>query len=264
MKHDKIVAVIRAGMNSTSFPKDAMKCIISGKTALELVISRTRAIPLVDEIVVATTVNKNDNYIARLCRDIKCDYFRGSEKNVLDRCCQAVKDRQPSKGIVMLTGDSVLLDPNLVNEIIKLYVNSDFEYITNNNPATYPDGMDIEVFTFSALYLAWKNTKTKADKKHVTLYLQKHKNIFKTMNLKYKKDISDKIWRLNTIRDFNFIQRVYKELYPKNKLFGMKDILDLLEKKPEIEKLNFGESQNQLRSDIIHLVDTNIKNKEEF
>ena len=254
MVDNNIIAIIRARMNSTRLPKKMMMPIIDGKSALEVMINRVQSVELINKIIVATTEHPDDDDIVRVSSKNGCYVFRGSEENVLDRCYQAALPHQPCDGIVILTGDCLLLDINITNEIIRYYLNSDFDYVSNNNvPTTYPDGLDVEICNFETLEKIWKGAATRAEKEHITFYLQKPENAhrFKKMNLKYKDDLSSKGWCLDTPEDLEFIKIVYDRLYHKNNKFGMNDILALLGKEPDIEKINQKQTQNQWRDNSI-------------
>jgi len=252
MEYKKIIAIVRARVNSSRLQKKMLLPIIDNRTSLELMLDRVSRIKKIDKIIVATTVNKDDDAIVDLCNRFRYDYFRGSENDVLDRCYKSVLNYLPVDAIVILTGDCVLFDPKIADYIIDYFLNNDYDYVSNNNiPTTYPDGLDVEICSFEALKNMWKNATTKAEKEHMTFYIQKNKDKFKTFNFQYKEDLSAKGWCLDTKEDLEFIKLVYRELYYKYRNFGMDEILKLIEEKPEIEKINSDLRHNVWRDNAI-------------
>jgi spore coat polysaccharide biosynthesis protein SpsF len=249
MKKQNILAVIRARMGSTRLPKKMLLEIIDGKSSLELMVERVMSCKSIGKVVVATTTNREDKAIVDLCKKIGVNSFRGSEEDVLDRCFQATLENTPADAVVILTGDCTLFDHKVADRVIQYFLdNEGLDYVANNNiPTTYPDGMDVEICSYHTLQTIWMSAETDAEKEHITFYLQQNKDDFKTKNLEYKEDLSDKGWCLDTKEDLEFIRRIYKELYHDNLDFGMKEILDLLDRKPEIEKINGGMPRNEWR-----------------
>jgi spore coat polysaccharide biosynthesis protein SpsF (cytidylyltransferase family) len=231
-----IIAIIQARVSSTRLPKKVLEKI-EDRTVLEHVINRVQAAKKIDDIVVATTVKKEDLEIVQLCAKLGVSVFCGSEDDVLDRHYQAARLFKADH-IVRITSDSPLIDPMVIDEVIKLYFKEEADYATNAMPATYPDGLDTEVFSFKTLKIAWKNAKLSSEREHVTPYIWKNPNIFKIVNLKCEYNLNDKRWTLDEPEDFKFIKIIYKNLYSEDSLFGMKKILDFLKKHLEIEELN--------------------------
>lgn len=231
-----IIAIIQARVSSTRLPKKVLEKI-EDRTVLEHVINRVQATKKIDDIVVATTVKKEDLEIVQLCAKLGVSVFCGSEDDVLDRHYQAARLFKADH-IVRITSDSPLIDPMVIDEVIKLYFKEEADYATNAMPATYPDGLDTEVFSFKTLKIAWKNAKLSSEREHVTPYVRKNPNIFKIVNLKCEYNLNDKRWTLDEPEDFEFIKIIYKNLYSEDSLFRMKKILDFLKKHPEIEELN--------------------------
>jgi len=230
------VAIIQARISSTRLPEKVLK-IIEGKTVLEHVINRVRAAKNIDDMVVATTVKKEDLEIVKLCASLGISVFCGSEDDVLDRYYQTAKLFKAGH-IVRITSDCPLIDPQIIEEVIELYFQKKADYASNTMPETFPDGLDTEVFSYKTLKKAWKNAKLSSEREHVTPYIRKYPNIFKIVNLKCEYNLNDKRWTLDEPEDFKFIKIIYKNLYLEDSLFGMIKILDFLKKNPEIGELN--------------------------
>ena len=162
MLNRKIIAVIQARSNSTRFPKKILKKI--GKLSLiEILLKRISLSKKIDRVVVATTTSRSDNSLIQILKRNKISYFRGSEENALNRFYQAAK-KFKADVIVRITADCPVIDPKVVDEVINLYLKNRADYVSNIDPPTYPDGLDVEVFSYKELRLANKYAKTKFDK----------------------------------------------------------------------------------------------------
>lgn len=231
----KIIAIIQARLGSTRLPGKIL-LDIEGKTVLEHVIDRVRPSKCIDDIVVATTIQKEDLKIVNLCSSNGTSVYCGSENDVLDRYYQAARLFN-AENIVRITSDCPLIDPLIIDEIIKLHLEEKADYTSNTLKETYPDGLDIEVFTFEVLKESWKNANLTSEREHVTPYMRKNQ-AFKRINLESKVDLSQKRWTLDNPEDYEFIKIIYKNLYNKNRFFNMNEILKFLNNNPEIEGIN--------------------------
>ena len=166
----KIISIIQARLGSTRLPGKVLKPILS-RPMLSYMLERVKAAKRIDALMIATTENKSDQPIVEFCRSEKIKCFRGSENDVLDRYYQAARSVQ-AEIIVRLTADCPLIDPAVVDEIVEAFLTKypNIDFASNVKPATFPDGMDIEVFSFAALEWAWKETKNPLEREHVTPY----------------------------------------------------------------------------------------------
>jgi spore coat polysaccharide biosynthesis protein SpsF len=235
----KIAAIVQARMGSTRLPGKTM-ADICGKPLLEHVIERVKHSKLISEIIVATTDKKKDDKIVELCKKLGIKCYKGSENNVLDRYYQCVKEFRADI-IVRITADNPFVDPEVTDKIIKVFLgDGNFDYVSNTVKPTYPEGINAEVFTFSALAKAWKEAKKPTDKEHVTPYMWNNPEVFKIQNIENDIDLSYMRWTLDTKEDMNFIKEIYKRLYKPGKIFLMRDILDVLKKEPRLAEINSG------------------------
>ena len=166
----KVVVITQARSGSTRLPNKVLK-EISGKTLLQIHVDRIKQSKLVDEIYIATTTNKRDDLIENLAKELKVNYYRGSENDVLDRFYQTIKYEKPDL-IVRLTSDCPLIDPSLIDVVVQQAKDKKLDYYTNTMEELFPDGQDIEVFTFKALEQAWKEANLKSEREHVTPYIR--------------------------------------------------------------------------------------------
>lgn len=171
-----VVVVTQARSGSTRLPNKVL-LEIDGKTLLQIHIDRIKQANQIDDIYIATTTKNADDVIVNLATQLDVKHHRGSEQDVLDRFYQTVKDVGP-KYVVRLTSDCPLIDPKLIDEVVKKAIEEDLDYYSNTIEERYPDGQDIEVFKFSALKKAWENTTLKSDREHVTPYIRNNSSFF--------------------------------------------------------------------------------------
>ncbi|MDD2889009.1 MAG: glycosyltransferase family protein [bacterium] len=242
-----ITAIIQARVGSTRLPGKVF-LELEGKKVLEHIIERVKSSKFIEDIVVATTVSKKDLEIVKFCSSIGISVYCGSEEDVLDRYYQTARLFK-MKHIVRITSDCPLMDPKVIDKVLNLHLRKKSDYTSNTLEETYPDGQDVEIFTFEALKIAWMNAKLPSEREHVTPYIRKNSK-FKKSNLKCNKDYSNKRWTLDNPEDYEFIKKVYENLYNKRKLFGMKEVLEYIKTNPKIEKINhyIGRNEGYLKS----------------
>lgn len=238
----KIIAIIQARLGSTRLPGKVL-LDLEGRTVLEHVFRRVKSSKLVTDVIVATTINKEDLNIVKLCGNLGINVYCGSEDDVLDRYYQTAR-LFGADHIVRITSDCPLIDPVLIDEVITLHVREKADYTSNTIKETYPDGEDIEVFTFKALKEAWKKANLSSEREHVTPFMRKNP-AFKLVNHEYNKDLSHKRWTLDNPEDYEFIKSIYKNIYNKNPGFSMMEILEFIDKNPDIEKINQHINRNE-------------------
>ena len=233
----RIVAIIQARMGSTRLPGKTMM-EICGKPLLWHVIDRTKPSRFINDIMVATTDKEEDKVILDFSKNNNISCFAGSEEDVLDRYYQAAKASKADV-IVRITADDPLKDPDVMDRVILEFKDEGPDYASNTIKPTFPLGMDIEVFTFSALERAWKESSTPYDREHVTPYIYNNPEKFKLLNVTNPKgDLSRLRWTVDTKQDLEFVREVYRHLYKDGKIFLMEDILKLLEELPELSREN--------------------------
>ncbi|QXM05176.1 cytidylyltransferase domain-containing protein [Crassaminicella indica] len=244
----KVVAIIQARMGSTRLSGKVMKDLF-GKTVLDHVITRVKQSEYIDEIVIATTTLKRDNIIVEEAKKCGVKYFRGSEDDVLSRYYYAAKENNADI-VVRITSDCPLIDPIVVDEIVKFYIENDYEIVSNAgvdlSQRTYPRGLDTEVFSFEVLENAFKNAKEKYQREHVTPYI--YENSKKIYYYKNDIDYSKYRWTLDTKEDFELIREIYKYFYRGEHDFYSDQILNLMKKEPELVKINENIEQKKIKS----------------
>lgn len=232
-----ILAILQARMSSTRLPGKVLKSIL-GRPMLARQIERILRSKNIDKLIVATSVEKSDDRIEALCKEIGISCYRGCLDDVLDRYYQASLQYKPDH-VVRITGDCPLIDPELMDEVINFYFDGDYDYATNGlKPYTFPPGLDVEVFKSMHLKTAWKEAVAPAHREHVTIFIYSNPEMFKIGYYKSKIDLSSLRWTVDRADDYELVVRIYESLYPGNPEFTTQDILNLLKKRPELKAIN--------------------------
>lgn len=230
----KIVALVQARMGSTRLPDKVMKPI-GGIPMIELLLSRLSHAKEVDQIVVATSVDVRNQPLVEHVRKLGYACEQGSENDVLDRFVQAAKIHQADV-VVRITGDCPLVDPELVDEVVRRFKAANVDYFSNTNPPTYPDGLDIEVCTFKALEDANRETGKPFDHEHVTPFLRESGK-FKTAAMQHGQDLSALRWTVDEPADFVVIEKVFQHFHPRTD-FTWIEVHNLQLHQPDIFNIN--------------------------
>jgi len=231
----KISAIIQARMGSTRLPGKVL-IDIGGRTALARVVRRLRRAALIHEVIVATSDLPADDAIVRECELLGTACFRGSEADVLDRYYWVAKNSD-ADAVVRITSDCPLIDPQLVDETIQAFEKQQADYASNVIPRTYPRGLDTEVFTAEALAWAWLEAREPHQREHVTPYFYEHPGTFKIAAAAGDADFSGYRWTLDTLEDLDLIRAIYLRFDNRDD-FSWRDVLDLMEREPELSRLN--------------------------
>ena len=211
----KVVTVTQARYGSSRLPGKVLKKI-AGATLLEIQLRRASRSGLTNKLIVATTHEPESEEICNIAAQCGASCFKGSMDDVLDRYYQAVKNEQADY-IVRITSDCPLVDPVLIDEIINHTITNKLDYCTNAQSGTYPDGMDVEVFTFAALETAWKEANVKSEREHVTPFIWKNSSIcnntrFKAEHYSYIKDYSKIRLTVDEEADFILIEKLINKM----------------------------------------------------
>jgi spore coat polysaccharide biosynthesis protein SpsF (cytidylyltransferase family) len=241
MKQKKrVVAIIQARMGSTRLPGKVMKPLLN-KPVLWHVINRVSRAKNIETVIVATTINEEDDVIYKFCVNNKISVFRGSDNDVLDRYYQCAK-KYNITDIARITADCPLHDPNVIDKVIDVYLNGDYDYVTNTIEYTFPDGLDVEVFSFDALEDAWNNAKLPSEREHVTPYIRNNER-FKKKNVISSKKYPPYRLSLDQIEDYQFMNEIYEGIG--KELFYLDEIIDFIEKNPKLLKINQNVGMNE-------------------
>jgi spore coat polysaccharide biosynthesis protein SpsF len=233
-----IYAIIQARMCSTRLPNKVFKNIV-GKPLLWHVIDRLKFSKTVDDIIVATTTNEKDNKIYKWSIKNNIKVFRGDEFNVVKRYYDTANffNLKDDDIIIRITSDDPFKDPYIIDNMIFEMKNKKIDFIYNNNPVSFPEGLDVEIFNFSMLKHNINLITDKFDQEHVTQYFYKLRNINK-FNFSNDVDLSYLRWTIDTHSDLKMVRKIYKLLYKENYIFNTQDILNLIKDHQDIPKIN--------------------------
>jgi len=241
-----ICAIIQARLNSSRLPGKVL-FEIEGRPMLSYMLERVTASKRIDQLVVATSIEPSDDPITDFCRQSGISCYRGSLENVLDRYYQAAL-KAKCDVVVRLTADCPLIDPKVIDTVIDVFQSGQFDFAANTVPpegSTYPDGMDVEVFSFEALERAWKEAKKPSEQEHVTFYFWKNAQLFSTIRYDLQENLADYRLTVDYPEDFEVISSLLGNLYTKYSNFSMKDIIAFLNTNPGIRIKNSHIASNQ-------------------
>lgn len=233
----KVVAIIQVHMGSTRLPGKVLKDL-ADEPMLARVVNRTRRAQTLDEVVVATTVQRADEAIVHLCAERGWPCFRGSEEDVLDRYYRAAVAHQADV-VVRITSDCPLIEPEIVDRVVHEFLERqpEVDYACNTLPRrTFPRGLDTEVMRFDVLEQAWREDDNPAWREHVTPYIQRHPDLFHIHGIVNEVDYSHMRWTVDTPQDLAFVRRIYDHFG--HDRFSWREVLAALDQHPEWLEIN--------------------------
>jgi len=242
----KIVATIEARMTSTRLPGKVL-LPLAGKPALGQMVKRVKKAKYLDEIVIATTINKTDESIVELARQIGVKFFRGSEEDVLGRVLGAAQS-VGADIIVELTGDCPLMDPGLIDRGIEEFFSGNFDCAANVIRRSFPDGFDVQVFPVLLLAQIDKLSNDPLDREHVSYYIYRNEGKYR-INHWLSED--EYYWpelrvTLDEKDDYILLNNIFKKLMPVNENFNYMDVINFLRKNPELLEINKNAKAKQI------------------
>jgi len=212
---------------------------ICGKPMIEQMLLRLRRSSVLDQIVVAIPRDPSDDVLAALLHALKIPLFRGSTNDVLSRYFETAKAFN-AEIIVRLTADCPLIDPDLVDSVVREHFKSGADYTSNSLKRTFPRGFDTEVFSFAALERSYRAATETSEREHVTPYIYLHPNLFKLSNVPARGKLNRPDLRLtvDTAEDLKLIRIIYCLLGTRGTFFRAEQIIELLEDCPWLTKIN--------------------------
>lgn len=234
----KIVATIEARMSSTRLPGKVLLPAM-GNPMLHYLFKRLKAVPSIDEIVLATTTNTNDDPLVAFAENELIRVYRGSENDVMQRVIEAAESVETDI-IVEITGDCPIIDPDIVEQTVRMFNSHDAAYVSNVQIRSYPDGMDTQVFRLDTLKRSASLTQDPLDREHVSLQIRNNPNLFPHVHLVAPPSLH---WpelglTLDEQADFELLKRIIEYFGLENPLFSCLDVIKLLRQKPEWVEIN--------------------------
>ena len=237
----KVVIIVQARMNSTRLPGKVMR-EICGVPMLLLLLARLKRVACAHAIVLATTNAASDLPLVDRLTVEGFNIFVGSEENVLERYYLAATHYNADI-IVRITGDCPLVDPRIVDDIIIQFKQSKLDYLANTISPTYPDGLDVEVFSFAALRRAYENASQRYELEHVTPFMRETGN-FNVANFAYHSDYSAERWTVDELVDLEVVNAIFAYFHPRID-FSWLEILELRHSRPDLFESNKHLTRNE-------------------
>lgn len=234
----KLVATIEARMASTRLPGKVLHEII-GVPMLGHLITRLEASETIDEIVVASTTNSEDDAIEDYCRSRGTAIFRGDEEDVMGRVLQAAASRAADV-VVETTGDNPLLDPEIIDVHVETFLANSADYVSNVVIPSYPDGMDVQVFSLDTLRRSESVAKNPLDREHVTRHIRQHPEQFSRINVIAPRELRrpDLCVTVDVPADMEVVRYALEALYSPARAFTCAELIAFLDRNAEIAGLN--------------------------
>lgn len=234
----KVVGTIQARMGSTRLPGKVLMPLL-GEPTLKRIVDRMRKSKYIDEVIVATTLNKLDDKIAEFCNVNKIKFHRGSEYDILKRILDAAKNAQADI-MVAITGDCPFVDFRHIDEVLEVLCKGKYDYVSNSIERSFPDGFDVQAFFVEVLERIDRLTRDPIDRVHGTYYIYQHPKEFKLYNIKAEGKM---YWpelgvTLDEPEDYELISIIFEHLFPVNPDFSAEDAVDFLIKNPELLEIN--------------------------
>lgn len=233
-----IGAIVQARMGSSRLPNKVMMPI-NEKPLLAYCIERIRQSKYIDQVIIATTTEPQDDVIFNWCNINNIACYRGSENDVLDRYYQAAQHYDLDI-VVRVTSDCPFVDSKIIDMLITNLLVQDCDYTSNRwKKRSWPHGLDVEVMTNDALSKAWENADKPHEREHVTPYILEHSEVFHIIEMPYHKNLSDIRLTVDYKEDMEFVSKLLPLLH---KQYGMnykwQNIIKILQEYPELSKLN--------------------------
>ena len=237
----KLVAIVQARLSSSRLPGKVL-LPLGGKPVLKHIFERLKRCIGIDIAIVATSIEKSDDPIAEWAKFEKIDCYRGSLNDVLERYYEAAL-KYKAQAILRITGDCPLIDPDTISELI-------YKFKSSNKDAyclagEFPDGLDCQIFSFSAIKKAHINARLTSEREHVGPYIEKNKDLFRIGLYKKFKGLSHHRWTLDEQKDYEFLIKIFDNLYLKNNHFKVLDLLNFLDSNPDIFNINRNIQRNE-------------------
>ncbi len=237
----KVIALVQARLGSVRLPEKVLRQI-ADKPLIELLLTRLSCSTEIDKIVVATSEEPLNNKLQLFVESLGFQCSRGSEKDVLKRFYESAKYFNADI-VVRITGDCPLIDSRLVDQCIQGFKDANVDYFSNIDPATFPDGLDVEVMSFIALERAHLEAVSSLDREHVTTYIRNTDSFLKS-SIQYSQDLSHVRLTVDEPEDLNVVTKIFQHFLP-DIFFGWEKVLELKALKPEI----FAENKNILNNE---------------
>ena len=230
----RVVAIVQARMGSTRFPDKVMQPL-AGTPLIGVLLERLSQARRVAAIVLATSADSRNEPLGAYVRDLGYLVVRGSEDDVLARYHAAAREAQ-AEAVVRITGDCPLLDPSVVDAVVALFIESGADYASNVSPPSFPDGLDVEVFSIAALASADRDARAPREREHVTPFIRESGR-YRCVTYRNPEDLSAERWTVDEPEDLALVRRVFEHFAPR-RTFAWQEVMALRGQHPEWFSVN--------------------------
>jgi spore coat polysaccharide biosynthesis protein SpsF len=235
----RIIASIEARMSSSRLPGKVLAPIY-GEPAIQRLLVRLRRCKRLDGIILATTTSQADDALQQWAERNSLAYYRGSEQDVLGRVVAAQR-QMDGEIVVEVTGDCILLDPELVDMAIDTFLANECDLLTNVRTRSYPMGEIVQVFTLQALEEVEATIDDPEVREHVSLYFYQHPERYRIINLvaPARWTAPDYRFHLDYPQDLQFLEAIHSRLVPTyGDGFGIEEVMNILRAEPHLAEIN--------------------------
>jgi spore coat polysaccharide biosynthesis protein SpsF (cytidylyltransferase family) len=238
------IVILQARMSSNRLPGKVLK-IINGKPMIEHQIRRIERASKINKLIVATSTDSTDDELYIFLQSLGVEVFRGELHDVHQRFMAIALENPNYSTIVRLTGDCPFVMPDLLDEMVRDFHLNQCDYYSNIDPPTFPDGLDIEIFSREAFMRLSEMKLSKQDREHVTIRFRAEPSLFVMKNKRNLTDQSHMRWTVDYAEDFNFASAVFSYFSGRESEFDFNDILKILEARPELRNKVSGSLRNE-------------------
>ena len=231
-----VMAILQARTSSTRLPGKVLM-ELNGKPMIAWQIERIAKSNRINQLVIATSTDQSDDALAAYLESIGIEVYRGSLSNVHSRFFEVIKNFPANDSVVRLTGDCPLLMPQLIDQIVDYFEENAYDYISNCLTPTFPDGLDVEIFSRQSFFGLSKLSLSDKEKEHVTLKYRDPSAGFRLGEIKCHQDLSAERWTVDYPEDFEFVEKVFTHFRGEESTFTFEEVLAYLEKNPDSRNL---------------------------
>lgn len=237
------LAILQARMSSSRLPGKVMMPI-NGEPMIYRQIERIRQATVIDELIVATSTDPSDDPLVEFLKAKNIEVYRGSLDDVLSRFLEIETQTKPT-AIIRLTGDCPLVMPELINEMVEHFYESNVDYLSNTLEPTFPDGLDVEVVRASIFSKLTAYELSDAEREHVTLGIYSRPSVFTLENFCGIEDLSRKRWTVDYLEDLVFVGQVFSAFKGRESTFSFEDVIQLLRNDPDLGSAISADRRNE-------------------
>lgn len=228
------IGVLQARMSSSRLPGKVLEPVV-GSPMISRIIDRIGRARSLDALVLVTSTDPSDDALAEVAAAEKIEVRRGPLDDVLARF-EMVREEFDPTVMVRLTGDNALTDPDVIDQVVSIHVAGGYDYTSNTIVRTFPHGLDVECVAPGAFVRMQQYELSASEREHVTMGLYSRPEHFRIGSVTQEPNLSHLRWTVDYPEDLSFVREVYSALFATNPTFGMSDVLELLGRKPGINR----------------------------